>query len=312
VSTESTRTPTNGNGAKDGPAFSPALGDLHREIVEARNQSIKTDNLVKNLAAEVKQIARRQEAYQRRYLLNSAVAYVLFVAVVFTGLYLAFDARITSARREVSHYQVRNYTLQQRLEELERDMAQRREAENRAYAFWELLEHGNPDEVVEQFAELQSQVSNRAMIELLRARVAEVNYALAGDAFRAGLGHLQGDRWSEARDAFMRSLTRAERTPWQAELYYNLGEALFQLDDFEGALHYFDESLATGRLDDAHDAMGTYRRAMCLDATGRLAEASDVYRQYRTRYPAHRYTGRALSRINAITREVERQSGRSD
>jgi tetratricopeptide (TPR) repeat protein len=299
--------PSNGHRVDPASGPSPALGDLHREIIEARNQAIKTDNLVKNLSAEIKQISRRQESYQRRYLLNSAVAYVLFVAAVFTGLYLAFDARVSSARREVSHYQVRNFTLQQRVDELERDVQQRREAENRAYAFWELLERGNADEVVEQFAELQSQVSNRAMIELLRARVAEVNYDLAGQAFRAGLGHMQADRWSEARDAFMRSLTRAERTPWQAEIYYNLAETLYQLQDFEGGLHYFDEALATGRLDDAHNAMGLYRRALCLEATGRLVEASEVYRRYRADYPTHRHAGRALSRINAIAREIERQ-----
>jgi len=299
---------TNNSSPSDPSSSQQNLESLHKELIEARNLAIKTDNLVKNLGAEIKQIARRQDTYQRRYLLNSAVAYVLFVVVIFTGLYLAFDAKLSSAQREVEHYTARNTALEERLEEAERDLQLRRDSQNRAYAFFELLEHGDPDEVVEQFTELQAQITDRAMIELLRDRVEEINYNLAEQAFREGLGYMSAENWSDARDAFLKSLNHVERTPWQPELDYNLGDALFNLGDYEGALYYFDEALSAEDLDEAHQAMARYRRAMCLESTGRLAEAVQAYQEYRDRHSSHRYTGRALHRINSIQRELERNS----
>jgi TolA-binding protein len=281
---------------------------LRRELIEARNLAIKTDNLVKNLSAEIKQIARHQDAYQRKYLFNSGIAYILFVAVVFTGLYIAFNAKITSAHRDVEHYTARNAQLREQLENAERDLERRREAETIAYEFFELLENGSRDDVVERFTEVQAQLADRAMIELFRDRVEEINYELSEEAYREGMTYIQQENWSDARDAFLKSLDHLDRTPWAPELYFFLGEALYNLDDYEGALHYTEQALAAEELDDAHRAQAQYRRGLCLEATGRLVDATEAFRDFRSNYSGHRYYGSALRHINAIEREINRQN----
>lgn len=285
---------------------SSSVESLHRELIEARNLAIKTDNLVKNLSADIKQIAKRQDTYQRRYLFNSAVAYVLFVVVIFTGLFMVFNARVSAYEEEVGHYTVRNEQLQTRLDEILADLERRRDAENRAYAFWELIQSGRQEEVVEQFARVQAELTDRAMIELLRDRVNEIAYGLAESAYREGLTYMQNERWSEARDAFLESGSRVERTPWAPELNYNLGLALFQLEDYEGALNHLESALATGELDEAHTADARYTRAEALRETGRLAEAIEGFRGFRDQHPTHRMVGRALHQINRIQRTLDR------
>ncbi|MBN1947435.1 MAG: tetratricopeptide repeat protein [Bradymonadales bacterium] len=282
------------------------LEDLHREIVEARNLAIKTDNLVKNLSAEIKQVARYQQAHQRKSLLNSAVAYALFVVVVFAGLYLSFNTKVRSDRREIEHYQARTTALETNLAELQAELDRRREAENRAYSFYQLLESGDRDEVVEQFEELRSLLVDQTMIQLLQDRVEEINYALAEQSYRDGMAMIREERWADARDAFLKSTNHLLRTPWCAALHFNLALALFELEDYEGALAYFDQALSYQELDPAYQAEARFRRALCLESTGRLAEALEAYTAFRRNHPTHRFASRALHGINRIQRELER------
>ena len=294
------------NANNDDKKGSATFDSLQHELIEARNLAIKTDNLVKNLGADIKQIAKRQDSYQRKYIFNSAVAYVVFSVLIFTGVYLVYDTRVTSYEREVAHYQSANEQLQERLDVSLAELERRRQSEDSAYAFFELIQSGRREEVVEQFGEVQAQLSDRAMVELLRDRVEEISYGLADEAYREGLTWAQNEQWSDARDAFLDSLNRVERTPWSPELHFNLGLALNELADYEGALHYLDEALASQELDEAHSASARYTRALALESTGRLAEAIEGFRDFRSNHPYHRNTNRALHNINRIQRVIDR------
>ena len=81
----------------------PIEDDIHevkKEVTKTHNLIIKTDNLVKNLSSEIRQIQKKQEKYERKYIFNSVVAYVIFVIIIFGGLYVAFDAKVGVVRRE--------------------------------------------------------------------------------------------------------------------------------------------------------------------------------------------------------------------
>ena len=53
------------------------LGELRKEVIETRNLIIKTDNLLKNLHAELKLTSRKQEQFERRHLLTSTTAFIM-------------------------------------------------------------------------------------------------------------------------------------------------------------------------------------------------------------------------------------------
>ena len=54
------------------------LTEIRKEVIEARNLVIKTDNVLKNLHAEVKAVSKRHEDWQRKQWISSGVAYALF------------------------------------------------------------------------------------------------------------------------------------------------------------------------------------------------------------------------------------------
>ena len=69
------------------------LQEIKREIVESRSLSIKTNNLVNALAADVKSIAKRHQMQERRLFVNGAAAYVVTIAVVLVFVQLACISR---------------------------------------------------------------------------------------------------------------------------------------------------------------------------------------------------------------------------
>jgi hypothetical protein len=105
------------------PRAEPSSGvDLRRELGEARALTIKTNNLASALNAEVKSIGRRLDQRERAVLLNSAVAYVLFVALLGGAFYVVHRMRVeraefekdgslreaAAARAELTHLQKRD------------------------------------------------------------------------------------------------------------------------------------------------------------------------------------------------------------
>src|SRR5882757_790673 len=73
-----------------------ALEEIRREVIEGRNLVIKTDNQLKTLHAELKLVGKRQEDFQRRQWISSAVAYVVFAALCVAGAIAISNARTAS------------------------------------------------------------------------------------------------------------------------------------------------------------------------------------------------------------------------
>src|SRR6266496_3941296 len=69
------------------------LEQVKREIVESRGLTIKTNNLVNALAADLKSISKRQQGSERRVLVTSATGYVVTIAIILVFVKLAWDIR---------------------------------------------------------------------------------------------------------------------------------------------------------------------------------------------------------------------------
>ncbi|ATB38817.1 hypothetical protein CYFUS_004252 [Cystobacter fuscus] len=79
---------------------SKELSEIRKEVIESRNLVIKTDNLLKNLHAEVKAIGKRHEDLQKRQWISSGVAYVLFAALCVGGATMVMSSRSSNATAE--------------------------------------------------------------------------------------------------------------------------------------------------------------------------------------------------------------------
>src|ERR1700716_3909564 len=92
------------------------LSDIRREVIESRNLVIKTDNLLKNLHAEVKQVGRRQDDFQKRQWMSSAAAYLIFALLAIVSSVLIFTARRAGATQEKERLEKRIVELTAQVE----------------------------------------------------------------------------------------------------------------------------------------------------------------------------------------------------
>lgn len=279
-----------------------SLKSLRSEIIESRNLTIKTDNLIKNLSSDVRQIGKRQEKYEKRYVFNSVVAYVLFSVLIFAGLYLAFQAQVAREREAVDAAKVRITDLQGRVQELESELERRRDAEEQSYSLVRLLEEGKQDQLLTAFPQMRGKLVNRGEIELLRREVDQINEVLAKAAFEEGVKHFTGRRYEAARDSFMKSLGHLQSAHYSPDLHSSLGMSLFLLKDYTNAATHLRQALNyTLTKEVRNDTM--YALAVALDELGRGGEARTVYEAYVKRFAFDKRAPLSQKRVLHFIRE---------
>ncbi|XXF75001.1 tetratricopeptide repeat protein [Myxococcaceae bacterium GXIMD 01537] len=82
------------------PELEKELTEIRKEVIEARNLVIKTDNVLKNLHAEVKAVGKRHEDWQRKQWISSGVVYTLFVALVVGAAFMYSNAKTSTLGNE--------------------------------------------------------------------------------------------------------------------------------------------------------------------------------------------------------------------
>lgn len=205
------------------------LEEIKREIVESRSLTIKTNNLVNALSADLKSIAKRQQGYERRIWLNSATAYVVTIAVLFIALKLAWDARVEAVRAETKG-------TRERLEQLDKEVKaaqSREEAQTRgsraAADFYDLIVNNKRRELVEQFDEIAKLPLTRTERAVFESATERARNELSLIAYQNGLDHARTGRWHEATQAFKESLTYKPDAAHGSQARLQLSQALRSL-----------------------------------------------------------------------------------
>src|SRR6267142_5941666 len=115
------------------------VGVLRKEIIEARNLIIKTDNLLKNLHAELKQMGRKHEEQEKRHWMTSVTAYIAFALIAAVGAIAYARAEVRTAREEAQANESRAAALQKDAEKIKSADQVRRDASEKAMRVYDLL-----------------------------------------------------------------------------------------------------------------------------------------------------------------------------
>lgn len=182
--------------------FDDELREIKREIVESRGLVIKTNNLTNALAADLKTISKRQIAFERRAIWNSAGANLLFVIVVVVVVKLAWDARIDVVQADTRNAKDKVTKLENDIKEMQQRIDDRIRAESAAAAFHELIRAGRKQEIIDGFEALRKEPLSRAEVAFFTDAVDLARADLSVKSYQSGLDHLRTGRWHEAAVAF--------------------------------------------------------------------------------------------------------------
>jgi TolA-binding protein len=276
------------------------LEQVKREIVESRALTIKTNNLVNALAADLKSISKRQQGSERRVLMTSATGYVVTIAIILVFVKLAWDIRIETVRAE-------NRETRDELEQLQKEQKlvlgreeARTSASRQAAEFYRLVIQNKRREIIDGYSavsKLELSPTERAVFE---GAVERAKNELSLIAYQTGVDHIRMARWHEAQQALRESLQYKSDAAHSPQANYQLSRALIalglhreaipllmQLSESSADKEVMDEAtltLAHAQLqiqawNDAKSTLRTFIRrfpssAHINEAKGKLAEVS--------------------------------------
>lgn len=272
------------------------LEEIKREIVESRSLTIKTNNLVNALAGDMKSIAKRQQTYERRILVNSATAYVVTVLALLFVLKFAWDARVDSV--ETDTRQVRSQV--ERLQAEIKACQAREEAEGRAHKkageFYALMQAEKRQELIEKYSEVNAlplTTTERAVFDSAAERARD---ELSLMAYQTGLEHSRAGRFHEAEQAFSDALGYKGRSAHTPQITYERALALRALGKQRDAIPLL-ESLATASADKEVIDDALLLLAYCQLDIQAWNDAKNSLRQYIRRFPKSAHVNDAKAKL---------------
>lgn len=205
------------------------LEEIKREIVESRSLSIKTNNLVNALAADLKSIAKRQQGYERRVFVNSATAYAITIALILVFVKLAWDIRLDTVRDESRESRERVTQLEKEIKNLQSREEARARVSRRAAEFNQLITLNKRRELIDGFPEIAKVDLTPTERSVFESAVERARNELSLIAYQNGLDHARMGRYHEAQQAFRESLKYKTDAAHSSQTNLQLGRALVRL-----------------------------------------------------------------------------------
>ncbi len=205
------------------------IREIKKEIIESRGLVIKSNNLTNSLAADIKSIAKRQAGYERRFIWNSWIAYILFASLSFVGLWLATNYRVAEAERENERLQAELAEARAELTEANNQNERRTRAENAAAGFYRAVRERRRTEVVERWADVRREQLSRAEAAFFRDTVDQFHLDLSLEAYQNGLDLMRTGRYAEAAEAFQEAIRQKEEAAHIPGVKLQLAGALRRL-----------------------------------------------------------------------------------
>lgn len=279
--------------------FGEELEEIKREIVESRSLTIKTNNLVNGLSADIHGIGRRQLGYERSLRFSSIGFYALVLILVLAGAKLIIDARLEAERSLAKELKDDVAGLEKEIKLLQAREEARALSERRAIEFNELITSQNRAEAVKRWPDMAKLPLTRTERATFERAVERFRNEMSLMAYHAGLDHIRAERWHEAERALRSSLENKEDAAHADEARYQLARALRTLGRQREAITILIElSEASSNREVTDDA--TLLLAQSQIDIQAWNDAKTTLRTFARRFPnsPHRYQARTeLARL---------------
>ena len=278
------------------------ISALRKEVIEARNLVIKTDNLLKNLHAELKQMGRKHEEQEKRHWMTSVTAYIGFAVIAGVGAIAFANAEVRTARADAQANETRAATLQKDAEKIKTTDQTRRDTSEKALRVYDLLGTEKEGPGLNQ-AMTQAMHLDRGQMSALEAkaiddRAAGMKRQLAEAARSAGESAFRRQDWKAASQDLGRYVELEPKVS-DSMIWFHLGSARIQTREFQGAIQPFETFLkSTGGTKTAQYAGLLLGQA--YEEVGNATRAREVYERAVTLYPGSDFAPQLRNRLRKL------------
>lgn len=186
--------------------FGNELEEIRREIVESRALSIKTNNLVNALSADLNSIAKRQQGYERRMIVHSSVTYAVSIAGLLLLGKVFVDARVDAVRAETKNRSEELNTLTKEAERAKETWERHVKGQKRSQELYELVRREKHLDLLKAADEIEALDLSRVEREVFAAALEQARNELSHREYLEGLDYIRTGRWHEAEQSLSLAL----------------------------------------------------------------------------------------------------------
>ncbi len=275
------------------------LEEIRREVVESRNMTIKTDNALKTLHAELKLVSSQQDAFQSRTWFSTGAAYVVFAALCVAGVVVISNTRAAGANAERERLEKQVGELTSTIDKLKADATGQLAAEQSALQVYRQMTTLPGEERLKGIDALQKidQTKLTAFAKLvLQDRAVALRKEVGGAVLEKGKTAFRRQDWPETISQLGRflSMDPVEEDALEASFY--LGNAYFQSRKFEDAIKHLTR-FADG---DKRAKLRDFAMLMlmqCYDMTGAREQAIATAKEAYNSYPSSDFRNQFVARL---------------
>lgn len=277
-----------------------ALEEIKREVIEGRNLVIKTDNQLKTLHAELKLVGKRQEDFQKRQWISSAVAYAVFAALCVAGAIAISNARTATAGADKDRLEKQAKDLQATIDQLKAADAQLAANERIASETYRLMSQGQGDERlkgVDAWAKLDKSKLSPFAKTVLADRETLLRKEVGAQFLERGKTAFRKQDYATAATELTRFMAMNPVEDDAAEGAYFLGNALIQTKKPDEAVPHLQRFIAYDKKAKNRD-FAMLMLVQAYDATQQRDKAVELSREAISTYPASEFAGSFRSRLS--------------
>ena len=281
------------------------LADLKKEIAESRGLTIKTNNLVTALGADIKAISKRQEHYERRFTWNGAVVYMIIALLCFAGFKLALNARVSSLRVEQQRLQEKVDQLQSDLEEEALRDSERTQAAANGERLYKLLEARKRTEAIREYELLPKDSLSFVEATYFANMDRRFRTELSENSYQSGLQKERKGLYQQAVADFRKALELGGSESHIPVTEFHLAKSLRQLGRTAEALDVAKQ-VATQTIDPVWQSTGWWLVGQCARELRDFDAAKDAMQTLIQKYPNSTLVPRARAVLRALVRQTNR------
>ncbi len=269
--------------------------DLKREILETRNQMIKTDNHVANLSLDIKGFDKRFDALEKRARVATIGVHVIVALVIGLAAFAITRAQSASLRGTIEELEAkaaqaesdasqRVEAMRVRVTQVEQEKERRATASELANQIMKDLQAGRETRALDAMTSLDMDALSPLERSAVEVPFGEAKREAAEAAYRAGKRYSDAGRDSAAIKEFTRGVALDPKGRYSDQSRYLLITALWREGRYDQVGPHIDELAKTQKDRNLVDEL-SFIRASALAHGGKKAEAKTLFQKLsRSRY----------------------------
>jgi len=280
----------------------PEFENVKKEIQDIRNLVNKTDNLVMNLSADIKNVYKRQEVFYRRSYINGIVVYILFIIVIVFLSYKAFDVKIKVVTDENKRLKEEIESSAQEIKNLKEQIQSRDNIEKAILQSLSLLDEGKKEEAADMILKIGSKDMTAFQKRVVSDNINHIKKELLQKYSDKVLDNINNKKFDFAEE----NLKKAYGFVSTDDDYIKVVIVEANLYTRKGDVAKAEELLtqAAKKYQSAQRGAELYNNlGLFYEMYGRRRDAINTYNELLKLYPNSPFAKNALRRVRALSKE---------